>query len=72
MKTTVDGKEIYTMQELVTSDLPSNEMFSISIGELRRMHKRHCEALMELKTTQMDLELAKAQIKEQKRFVVYA
>lgn len=72
MKTTVDGKEIYTMQELVTSDLPSNEMFNISIGELRRMHKRHCEALMELKTTQMDLEVAKAQIKEQKRFVVYA
>lgn len=72
MKTTVDGKEIYTMQELVTSDLSSNEMFSISIGELRRMHKRHCEVLMELKTTQMDLEVAKAQIKEQKRFVVYA
>lgn len=72
MKTTVDGKEIYTMQELVTSNLANDEMFSISIGELRRVHKRHCEVLMELKTTQMDLEVAKAKIKEQKRFVVYA
>lgn len=72
MKVTVEGKEIYTMHELVTSKLPDNEMYWISIGELRKMHKRHCEVLMELKTTQMDLELAKAQIKEQKRLVVYA
>lgn len=72
MKVTVEGKEIYTMQELVTSSLANDEMFNISIGELRRMHKRHCEVLMELKTTQMDLEVAKAQIKDQKRFVVYA
>ena len=71
MKTTVEGKEIYTMQELVTSNLANDEMFNISIGELRKINKRHCEALMELKTTQMDLELAKAKIKEQKRFVIY-
>ena len=72
MKTTLDGKEIYTMHELVTSKLPDKAMYWISIGELRKMHKRHCEVLMELKTTRMDLEVAKAQIKEQKRFVVYA
>ena len=72
MKVTVEGKELYTMQELVTSNLPDNEMYWISIGELRKIHKRHCEALMELKTTQMDLEVVKAKIKEQNRFVVYA
>ena len=72
MKVTVEGKEIYTMHELVKSELPDTEMYCISIGELRKMHKRHCEALMELKTTQMDLEVAKAKLKEQNRFVIYA
>ena len=72
MKITVEGKEIYTMQELVASNLPNTEMYWISIGELRKIHKRHCEVLMELKTAQMDLELARAKIKEQTRFVVYA
>lgn len=72
MRQTVEGLELWTVQDIIKSGLRDSEKFTITVGELRKMHKRHCEALMELKTTQMDLEIAKSQIKEQKRFVVYA
>ena len=67
MRQTVEG-----LQDIIKSGLRDSEKFTITVGELRKMHKRHCEALMELKTTQMDLEIAKSQIKEQNRYIVYA
>ena len=72
MKVTIDGTELWTVLDIISSGLRDSETFTITVGEMRKIHQRHCNVLMELKTTQMDLEVAKAKIKEQKRFVVYA
>ena len=72
MRQTVEGLELWTVQDIIKSGLRDSEKFTITVGEMRKLHKRHCEALMELKQAQLDLEIAKSQIKEQNRFIVYA
>ena len=72
MKVTVDDIELWTVQDIIKSGLKDSEKFTITVGEMRKLHNRHCNALMELKQAQLDLEIAKSQIKEQNRFIVYA
>ena len=72
MKVTVDDVELWTVKEIVKSSLLDTDTFGIEVGVLRKMQSRHCEVLMELHQTKLDLEVAKANLKEQNRFVIYA
>ena len=72
MRQTVEGLELWTVQDIIKSGLRDSEKFTITVGEMRKLHNRHCNVLMELKQAQLDLEVAKSQIKEQNRFIVYA
>ena len=72
MKVTVDDIELWTVQEIVKSDLLDSDKFGIEVGVLRKMQSRHCEVLMELHQAKLDLEVAKDKLKVQNRFVIYA
>ena len=72
MRQTVEGLELWTVQDIIKSGLRDSEKFTITVGEMRKLHNRHCNALMELKQAQLDLEIAKAKLVEQNRFIVYA
>ena len=80
MKQTVEGQELWTVKDIVTSHMPNDEVFKITVGELKKLHQRHINALMELKQAQMQNELDKLEIKELRsqlktntnRFIIYA
>ena len=80
MKQTVEGQELWTVRDVLTSHIANDEVFKIKVSELRKLHNRHVDVLMELKQTQMQNELYKLEIKELRsqlkadtnRFIVYA
>lgn len=80
MKQTVEGQELWTVRDILTSRIADDEVFKIKVSELRKLHNRHVDVLMELKQTQMQNELYKLEIKELRsqlkadtnRFIVYA
>lgn len=80
MKQTVEGQELWTVRDILTSHIADDEVFKIKVSELRKLHNRHVDTLMELKQTQMQNELYKLEIKELRsqlkadtnRFIVYA
>ena len=80
MKQTVEGQELWTIKDVITSNIPDGEVFKITVSELKKLHQRHVEVLMELKQTQMQNELYRLELKELRsqlktdtnRFIVYA
>ena len=72
MKTTIDGKELWTVEEIVNSDLKDSEKFTITLAELRRIDKTHKMALKRIDYLSVENELMKQNIKEHSRFVVSA
>ena len=72
MKTTIDGKELWTVEEIVNSDLKDSEKFTITLAELRRIDKTHKMALKRIEYLSAENELMKQNIKEHSRFVVSA
>lgn len=72
MKVTIDGKELWTTEEIVNSDLRDEEKFSIKVGELRRINKIHEDALKKIEYLKLENEVMKQNIKEHSRFVVSA
>ena len=80
MKQTVEGQELWTVKDVITSRIPNDEVFKITVSELKKLHQRHVDVLMELKQTQMQNELYKLELKELRsqlktdtnRFIVYA
>lgn len=80
MKQTVEGQELWTVKDVLTSHIPNDEVFKIKVSELRKLHNRHVDVLMELKQAQMQNELYKLELKELRsqlktdtnRFIVYA
>ena len=80
MKQTVEGQELWTVKDILTSHIPNDEVFKITVSELKKLHQRHVDVLMELKQTQMQNELYKLELKELRsqlktdtnRFIVYA
>lgn len=72
MKITIDGKELWTTEEIVKSDLGNDEKFSIKVGELRRMNRIHEEALKKIEYLKLENDVMKQNIKEHSRFVVSA
>lgn len=80
MKQTVEGQELWTVKDVLTSHMPNDEVFKITVGELKKLHQRHVDVMMELKQTQMQNELYKLELKELRsqlkadtyRFIVYA
>jgi len=80
MKQTVEGQELWTIKDILTSRIANNEVFKITVQELRKLHQRHVDVLMELKQEQMRNEIYKIEIKELKaqlksdvdRFIIYA
>ena len=71
VKVTVEGKELWTVQDIINNpELSSKEVFKIEVGELRKLHSRHLNTLRELHQAKLQLELLKSQNVD--RFIVYA
>ncbi len=70
-KVTVEGKELWTVQDIINNpELSSKEIFKIEVGELRKLHSRHLNTLRDLHQAKLDIELLKSQNID--RFIVYA
>ena len=72
MKVPVKGTELWTVQDIIESNLRDSETFSITVGEMRKLHQRHCNVLMDLHQLKVAHEVLKEQLNTQKRFIVHA
>lgn len=71
VKVTVEGKELWTVQDIIdNTKLSSKEVFKIEVSELRKLHQRHLNTLRELHQAKLEIELLKSQ--NVARFIVYA
>ena len=72
MKILLDGTQQWTTKEIVESNLSNEDVFSIKVGEMRRINKLYEDALKKIEYLKLENDIMKMNIREHSRFVVSA
>jgi len=72
MKTTLDGTQLWNIEEIAKSDLHELETFTATVGAVRDFYSRYMKLKNELQNEKLKTASLEDKIKSQNRFVVFA
>lgn len=72
MKKTVEGTELWGLDEVAESKLIDTDTFRISVGMARQLKRRFDRLKQEIHDLKLANEFLREQIKEDNRFIAYA
>lgn len=72
MKTTLDGTQLWSIEEIAKSDLYSLDTFTVTVGAIRDFYSRYMKLKIELQNEKLKTASLEDKVKSQNRFVVFA
>jgi len=72
MRTTVEGTELWGLDEVADSKLSDNDTFRITVGMARQLKKRFDKLKVNNQNLKLANEVLLSQVKEDNRFIAYA
>lgn len=72
MRTTVEGTELWGLDEVAESDLRDTDTFRITVGMARQLKKSFDRLKQDVHNLKLANEFLREQIKEDNRFIAYA
>ena len=72
MKQTIDGTQLWNIEEIAKSDMHNVETFNITVGSIKNFYNKYKMLQKQLQDEKLKVALLESQIKEQSRFVVFA
>lgn len=72
MKTTIDGTQLWGVDEIAKSNLHSLDEFQITVGAVRDFYSRYMKLKIELQNEKLKTASLEDKVKSQNRFVVFA
>lgn len=72
MKTTLDGTELWGVDEIAKSDLHTLDTFTVTVGAVRDFYSRYMKLKIELQNEKLKTASLEDKVKIQNRFVVFA
>lgn len=72
MKTTINGTQLWSVEEIATSDMHALEEFNITVGSIKDFYNKYMRLKNELNHEKLKSAALEEKIKTQNRFVVFA
>jgi len=72
MRTTVEGTELWGLDEVADSDLRDIDTFRITVGMARQLKKNFDRLKQDVHNLKLANEFLRDQVKEDNRFIAYA
>lgn len=72
MKTTLDGTELWGVDEIAKSDLHTLDTFTVTVGSIRDFYNRYMKLKIELQNEKLKTASLEEKVNSQNRFVVFA
>lgn len=72
MRTTVEGTELWGLDEVADSNLKDIDTFRITVGMARQLKKRFDKLKVDNQNLKLANEVLREQVKEDNRFIAYA
>jgi len=72
MKTTLDGTQLWGVDEIAKSDLYALDTFTVTVGAVRDFYSRYMKLKIELQNEKLKTASLEDKVKSQNRFVVFA
>lgn len=72
MRTTVEGTELWGLDEVAASSLRDTDTFRITVGMARQLKKSFDRLKQDIHNLKLANEVLREQVKEDNRFIAYA
>lgn len=72
MKTTLDGTQLWSIEEIAKSNLHTLDTFTVTVGSIRDFYNRYMKLKIELQNEKLKTASLEEKINSQNRFVVFA